>query len=83
MDHTPIYNSKVAQISIPSGGVGLAAFPSRLPKRNHQDNSPALEVGISKSSQISVGGIDETSVNAVTSFLLAFTMAHIQSAIRQ
>ena len=66
MDHTPIYNSKLARISIPSGDVGLAAFPSRLPKRNNQDNSPALEVGILKSSQISVG-IYETSVNAVTS----------------
>ena len=27
-------------------GVGLPAFPSRLPKRNNQDNSPAVEVGI-------------------------------------
>ena len=26
--------------------VGLPAFPSRLPKRNNQDNSPAVEVGI-------------------------------------
>ena len=31
--------------SIPDG-VGLQALPSRLPKRNNQENSPAIEVGI-------------------------------------
>ena len=33
------------RVEIPSDGVGLAAFPSRLSKRNNQDNSPALKVG--------------------------------------